>query len=51
MAKLSNALVKDALEIAGLKDIGAVSMLPVATGMTLMLSLMALRKKRPPTAR
>ncbi|GAQ82108.1 O-phospho-L-seryl-tRNASec:L-selenocysteinyl-tRNA synthase [Klebsormidium nitens] len=51
LAKLSNALVKDSLEIAGLKDIGAVSVLPLATGMTLMLSLMALKKRRPPAAR
>jgi Trk K+ transport system NAD-binding subunit len=51
LAKLCNALVKDALEEAGLKDIGAVAVLPMATGMTLMLALVALKKNRPKTAR
>jgi O-phospho-L-seryl-tRNASec:L-selenocysteinyl-tRNA synthase len=51
LAKLCNALVKDALEVAGLKEIGAVAVLPMATGMTLMLALVALKKKRPKTAR
>ncbi|GBG69064.1 hypothetical protein CBR_g3762 [Chara braunii] len=51
ISKLCNLLVAHAMEIAGLKDLGPVSVLPVATGMTLMLVLMALRQRRPATAR
>ncbi|CAI5490144.1 unnamed protein product [Closterium sp. Naga37s-1] len=45
--RLTNLLVKDALSLAGLKDISAVTVLPVATGMALTLSLLALKASRP----
>ncbi|CAI5463519.1 unnamed protein product [Closterium sp. Yama58-4] len=45
--RLTNLLVKDALSLAGLKDISAVTVLPVATGMALTLALLALKASRP----
>ena len=51
LAKLSNLLAADALRTAGLKSVGAVTVVPAATGMALMLSLLALRAKRPAGAR
>ena len=47
LAQLTNYLVKDAMSIAGLDDIGRVITVPMATGMALTVSLMALRKSRP----
>eukprot|EP00873_Tetraselmis_striata_P018425 jgi/Tetstr1/438689/TSEL_027239.t1 len=51
LAKLTNLLVADAMRIAGMGDIGAVSVVPLATGMALTLTIMALRAKRPPGAK
>ncbi len=47
LAKLANYLVKDACAVAGLEDIGKALVIPVATGMALVLSMMALRSVRP----
>ena len=51
LAKLCNILVQDALSQAGMLDVGAVTVLPVATGMALTLALLALKARRPATAR
>jgi len=51
LAKLSNLLVMDALRVAGMEDLGAATILPMATGMAVTMVLLALRAKRPPTAR
>jgi len=50
LAKLTNLLVADAMREAGLQDMGPALVLPLATGMTLTLVLLALRSKRPKTA-
>ncbi len=47
LAKLTNHLAADALEIAGMKDLGPVLTLPLATGMALTVTLLALREDRP----
>lgn len=47
LAKLTNILVQEALQVAGMLDIGAVTVLPLATGMALTLTLLALKGKRP----
>jgi O-phospho-L-seryl-tRNASec:L-selenocysteinyl-tRNA synthase len=47
LVKLTNALAADALGIAGMADLGPVLTLPLATGMTLTLCLLALRRGRP----
>ena len=47
LAKLTAYVVRDALETAGLSDIGRVLVVPVATGMALTLCLMGLRSLRP----
>lgn len=51
LAKLTNLLAADALRLAGLADLGAVTVLPLATGMALTTTLLALRLRLPPTAR
>ena len=51
LAKLCNILVKNAMGLAGMLDIGAVAVLPVATGLALTLTLLALKAQRPATAR
>lgn len=48
--KLTNLLVADAMKIAGLGDMGPALVLPLATGMTLTLTLLAMKSKRPKTA-
>lgn len=48
--KLTNLLTKQALSIAGLADISAVTVLPVATGMAITLTLLAVKAARPATA-
>ena len=48
--KLTNLLVADAMRIAGLEDMGPALVLPLATGMTLTLVLLAVKSKRPKTA-
>eukprot|EP00884_Botryococcus_braunii_P013567 jgi/Botrbrau1/22210/Bobra.168_1s0041.1 len=49
--KVATFLVKDALRIAGLKEVSSVTLLPCATGMALTQSLLALKASRPPSAR
>mmetsp|Transcript_38719 Transcript_38719/g.86114 ORF Transcript_38719/g.86114 Transcript_38719/m.86114 type:complete len:580 (+) Transcript_38719:110-1849(+) len=51
LAKLTNLLAADALSHAGLHDLGPVTVLPLATGMAMTVSLLALRPSRPPAAR
>ena len=51
LARLVNLLVADALGRAGLADLGASAVLPLATGMALTLTLLALRPLRPAGAR
>lgn len=45
--KLTNALCADAIKRAGASDVRECLVLPVATGMTVTLTLLALRKMRP----
>lgn len=47
LAKMTNILVQDALKEAGMLDVGAVTVLPLATGMALTLTILALKAKRP----
>eukprot|EP00210_Caulerpa_lentillifera_P009075 g8659.t2 len=47
MAKLAALLAQDALSIAGLKDLGPVLVLPLATGMALTMTLLAAKQLRP----
>lgn len=47
LAKLTHLLAADAMRLAGLADLGAALVLPLATGMTLTLALLALRAERP----
>jgi O-phospho-L-seryl-tRNASec:L-selenocysteinyl-tRNA synthase len=47
LAKVSNHLVKDACTLAGIGDIGKALIIPVATGMSLVLALLAVRVSRP----
>ena len=42
LSKITHCLVGDALRIAGLQDLGAVTVLPLATGMALTMTLLAL---------
>ena len=51
LAKLSNLLVADAMRIAGMQDLGPVAFLPLATGMAITVTLLALKAARPATAR
>jgi O-phospho-L-seryl-tRNASec:L-selenocysteinyl-tRNA synthase len=51
LAKLCNLLTADALKVAGLPELIEVTVLPVATGMALTLTLLALKKRRPAAAR
>lgn len=51
LAKLTNDLVADALRLAGMADLGPVLTLPLATGMALTSTLLALRTCRPVGAR
>lgn len=41
----------DALRVAGLPEVGPLSVLPTATGMALTLTMLALRPSRPAQAR
>ncbi|CAM9320260.1 unnamed protein product, partial [Hapterophycus canaliculatus] len=47
LAKLAHALARDALRLAGLKNIRASLVLPMATGMSLALTFAALRAAKP----
>lgn len=51
LAALTHRLAADALEVAGLAEVGQALVLPLATGMALTTALLALRGMRPPTAR
>lgn len=51
LAALTHRLAADALETAGLAEVGQALVLPLATGMALTTTLLALRGVRPPTAR
>ncbi len=51
LARLANLLAADALAAAGMADLGGATVLPLATGMALTLTLLALRPLRPPGAR
>ena len=51
LARLANLLVQDALGLAGMADVGAVTVLPLATGMALTLTLLALKAARGPDAK
>jgi O-phospho-L-seryl-tRNASec:L-selenocysteinyl-tRNA synthase len=47
LCKICNSLVKDAFEAAGLREVGYVTTVPVATGMAMTLVLLALKQKHP----
>lgn len=47
MAKLASLLTRDALEIAGLRDLAPVTIVPLATGMAITMTLLALKSIRP----
>lgn len=47
LQKLTNVLTKDALRLAGFGDLGLVSVIPVATGMAITLTILALKASRP----
>ncbi|KAG7393547.1 hypothetical protein PHYPSEUDO_007384 [Phytophthora pseudosyringae] len=50
MVQVANALAKDVLRLAGMRAVQAALVLPVATGMSLMLVLLQLKESKP-TAR
>ncbi|POM66011.1 O-phosphoseryl-tRNA(Sec) selenium transferase [Phytophthora palmivora] len=47
MVQVANALAKDALRLAGMRAVQAALVLPVATGMSLMLVLLQLKESKP----
>ena len=47
LAKVANYLVRDAVGVAGVQEVGKALVIPVATGMALVLSMLALRSSRP----
>ncbi|KAL3668232.1 hypothetical protein V7S43_006329 [Phytophthora oleae] len=47
MVQLANALAKDVLRLAGMRAVQAALVLPVATGMSLMLVLLQLKELKP----
>ncbi|KAI9895763.1 hypothetical protein PsorP6_018944 [Peronosclerospora sorghi] len=47
MVQLANAIAKDALRIAGMRAVQAALILPVATGMSLMLVLLQFKRSKP----
>jgi len=47
LAKLARILLMDSLRLAGLGDVGAATLVPMATGMAMTLVLLALRRQRP----
>ena len=51
LVKLTNILTKHALMVAGMLDVGPVTVLPVATGMAITLTLLAMKAARPASAR
>ncbi|PSC71504.1 O-phosphoseryl-tRNA selenium transferase [Micractinium conductrix] len=51
LARLTHLLAAHALEVAGMKEVGAALVVPLATGMALATALLALRGTVPATAR
>ena len=51
LARLCNMLAADALRAAGLSELGEATVLPVATGMAITLTLLALARRRPAGSR
>ncbi|MEW5314094.1 MAG: hypothetical protein WDW38_005614 [Sanguina aurantia] len=51
LAKVTNLLAADAMKVAGFGDLGPVTVLPLATGMALTITLLALLPSRPAGAR
>ncbi|KAI3436767.1 hypothetical protein D9Q98_006179 [Chlorella vulgaris] len=51
LASLTHLLAADALQLAGMHEVGKALVVPLATGMALTATLLALRGMRPPTAR
>jgi len=51
LARLTHLLAADALEAAGMKEVGAALVVPLATGMAITTVLLALRGTLPPLAR
>ncbi|GAB4820637.1 hypothetical protein N2152v2_007683 [Parachlorella kessleri] len=51
LVKLVNLLAENALGLAGLQDVGTALVLPLATGMAMTTTLLALRSLVPPSAR
>lgn len=47
LAKITTFLTSDALSIAGIKDLGSILILPLATGMTLTMTLLSAKQLRP----
>lgn len=47
MAKITTFLTSDALSIAGLRDLGTILVLPLATGMALTMTLLSAKQLRP----
>ncbi|GAX79839.1 hypothetical protein CEUSTIGMA_g7279.t1 [Chlamydomonas eustigma] len=45
LAKITSYLAQDALDLAGMHDLGAVTVLPLATGMSITLTLLAIRQQ------
>lgn len=51
LVKLTNILTQHALQLAGMLDVKAITVLPVATGMAITLTLLAMKAARPQTAK
>ncbi len=51
LVKLTNILAKHALLIAGMLEVKSVTVLPVATGMAITLTLLAMKAERPQAAK
>ncbi|XP_067037810.1 O-phosphoseryl-tRNA(Sec) selenium transferase-like isoform X1 [Acropora muricata] len=47
LMKLTNSMVLDAIKMAGVRSVKACLLLPVATGMTLVMTLLTLKQTRP----
>ena len=51
LVKLTNILTKHALMVAGMLDVSTVTVLPLATGMAITLTLLAMKAARPKAAK
>ena len=47
LMKLTNMLIKDAIKLSGVTSVSSAFVVPMATGMTLTLSMLTFRKSRP----